>query len=74
MSAYKFPFVSMPFKGNWYYEAQVGPVVLMWQHATKHVPTSGRGLRLGRFYVWSDKDWWREASYRLRRFCRRISR
>lgn len=46
-----------PFKGNWYYEWQVLCLVFMWLHDMEHTPTSNRGLRIGRFYVWYDTQW-----------------
>ena len=56
MSAYKVPFVGIPFKGAWYYEWQVGPFVFQWKHALKHESRS-KSVRVGRFQVWFDSAW-----------------
>lgn len=54
MSAYKFPFIGWPFKGQWYYEWQVGPVVLQLSHKLRN----HRGPRLiPLLYAWWDTAW-----------------
>jgi len=50
--------VKKPFKGNWYYETQVGPVVFQWLHDLSHRVEIGRGLRINRLYIWWDYVWW----------------
>lgn len=48
-----------PFKGLWYWEMQVGPLVFWWQHDLAHKATIGKGLRINRFKVWWDYIWWK---------------
>jgi hypothetical protein len=60
-------------KGQWYWELQVLWLVFMWLHDLSHKPTSIRGLRVGRFYVWRDSAWGWEMKHRLRRFLRLVA-
>lgn len=60
MNVYVFPFVGRPFKGAWYYEWQLGPVVLQWKHDLSHVSRDKRGVCIGRFSLWLDKIWLQE--------------
>jgi hypothetical protein len=45
-----------PFKGNWFYEWQIGPVVVQWKiDPTSNVVSSG--LVIGRLSIWLDSYW-----------------
>jgi len=69
-SAYRFPYLSPLAKGNWYWEKQVGPVVLMWKHDTTHKPTNK--FVVGRFVAWYDSAWAWEVKRPLRQLRRRF--
>lgn len=49
--------ISRPFKGTWYYEWQLGPVVLQWLHEMSLSPTSTKGISWGRLHIWLDSMW-----------------
>ncbi len=41
-------------KGSWFYEVQIGPLVLQWRHS-KGVQM--RRFHIGPFQVWRDSAW-----------------
>ena len=45
------------FKGQWYWERQFGPIVVMWQHDMEHIGRSRGGIRIWRLRVWKDHFW-----------------
>ena len=63
-SAYRVPFVGKPFKGLWYYEWQIGPLVFQWKHAGYHKQTR---FHVGPFQVWHDSAWRHNALRPIRR-------
>ncbi len=53
-------FISKPFKGNMFYEWQVGSIVLQWQHDMDVKLAGDHGqeiFHLGRFAIWRDQSW-----------------
>ena len=58
-----------PFKGMWYYEMQVGPIVFLYKHDQTHRGQRRRGkIAFWRFAIWYDFYWWQ---YNKPRFMRR---
>lgn len=45
------------FKGQWYWERDLGPLVVMWQHNGAHKGRSKGLIRCGPLYIW-----WNTAS------------
>lgn len=57
-------------KGNWLWEWQIGPIVIMWQHDPKYIVR--RGIHVGRLILWRDTAW--VLGSRLKYFLRRIKK
>lgn len=49
--------ISRPFKGSWFYEWQVGPVVLQWLHSTSLNPIATKGITWDKLHIWLDLMW-----------------
>jgi len=47
------PGIHMPFKGQWYYEWQIGPIVFTWRHDGK----TPHSHHIGPFVIWRDSQW-----------------
>lgn len=57
-------------KGTWFWEWQVGPIVIMWQHDMDYVIR--RGFHIGRLIIWRDTAWKPGREFRV--FLRRIKK
>jgi len=64
---YRFPYIGKPFKGQWFYEIQVGPIVFQYRHKNAASPEWRRKMgKKTNFFVWCDSTWWHNVTRKVR--------